>query len=271
VKYYLPLLILSLLIISCGNDDYVPPPTVFTNKIQSKENLNKFYGPEMTNIYVRVFYEAGAEPYAGDNAKGQPVWGLLEQNIKTVFETRNQTVTTHVPKELVDMNQFADKEKESWTAQEIFDFSKTLGVPDSTKQTAYFSIIFLNGAFNTGEEVSNGTLGISITGTTVIAIFKDAIRRLGPSGESLTVKFGEQATLVHEMGHALGIVANGVDAVEDHHDEEHGSHCSNSSCVMYWMNEGNKDLLEFVQGIVQDGNVTLYGSQCLDDIKAYRP
>jgi hypothetical protein len=271
VKKLVLFALFSLLINSCGNDDYLPPPTVYTSKIQSKENLNKFYGKDMTNVYVRVFYEIGAEPYAGDNAKGQPIWGLLERNIKTVFEVRNQTVTTHVPKELNEMHQLTSKDKETWTAIEILDLSNTLGVPSSTPQSSYFTVIFLNGAFHTGQDASPGTLGISITGTTVVAVFKDAIRRLGPSDASLTVKFGEQATLVHEMGHALGLVNNGVTPVEDHHDEEHGSHCSNSNCVMYWMNEGNKDLLEFVRGIVQEGNVTLYKQQCLDDIKAYNP
>lgn len=225
----------------------------------------------MANVHVRVFYEPGAEPFAGNNAKGQPVWGLLEQNLQTVFETRNQTLTLHVPKTLGEMTEVPSQDKTNWSAQEIFDFVGTLGVQESTNESAYFSIVFLNGVFHTGQSPSPGTLGVSITGTTVIAIFKEAIRRLGPSDQSLTVKFGEQATLVHEMGHALGIVANGVDPVEDHHDEEHGSHCTNTSCVMYWMNEGNRDLLEFIQGIVQDGNITLYGQQCLDDIKAYRP
>lgn len=225
----------------------------------------------MKNLYVRVFYEVGAEPYAGNNNRDQPVWGLLEQNIKEVFDTRNQTVTYHIPKELSEMNSFPAQNKTGWTSNEIVSFAQGLGVPTTTNQTSYFTIVFVNGGFNNGQEISNSVLGVSIAGTTIIAIFKDAIRQLGPSDESLTVKFGEQATLVHEMGHALGIVANGVNVVEDHHDEEHGSHCSNTSCVMYWMNEGNKDLLEFIQGIVLTGNATLYGQQCLDDIKAYNP
>jgi len=261
-----------IVLFSCGKTDFIPPPPgVEINKSQTAENLNKFYGTEMKNLYIRVFYETGAEPYAGNNSRDQPIWGLLEQNIKQVFETRNQTVTFHVPKDLSEMSEFPAQNKLGWKTSEIVQFAEGLGVPPTTNQTAYFTIVFVKGGFDTGQDITNSVLGVSIAGTTIIAIFKDAIRLLGPSDQSLTVKFGEQATLVHEMGHALGIVANGVNAVEDHHDEEHGSHCSNSSCVMYWMNEGNKDLLEFIQGIVQNGNVTLYGQQCLDDIKAYNP
>lgn len=260
---------LFFLLISCGNDSVAPAPIIVINKSQTKVNLNKFYGPEMKNIYVRVFYEPGAEPYAGLNVKGQPIWGLLEQNISEIFNVRNQVVTTHVPKELTEMTQLPIQSKNSWSADQLLDLANTLGVADTTSTTSFFTVIFLNGAFKNGDTISNGVLGVSIAGTSVIAIFKDAIKRLGPSEESLTVKFGEQATLVHEMGHALGVVANGVNVVEDHHDEAHGSHCSNTKCVMYWMNEGNKDLLEFIRGIVQNGNVTLYGPQCLDDIKAY--
>jgi hypothetical protein len=259
------------LFLSCGKSDFVPTSASVVNKSQTPENLRKFYGTSMKHLYVRVFYEPGAEPYAGKNSRDQPLWGLLEENIKKVFEVRTQSTQTNVPKELNEMNLVPAQNKESWTATEVNDFAKTLGVPESSAESSFFTIVFLKGAFNSGQEISNSVLGVSIAGTTVIAIFKDAIRLLGPSDESLTVKFGEQATLVHEMGHALGIVANGVSAVEDHHDQEHGAHCSNSSCVMYWMNEGNQDLLEFIQGLVSEGNKTLFGSQCLDDIKAYAP
>lgn len=262
---------LFFFLLSCGNDSYTPSSATVINKSQTEANLKKFYGTEMKNLHVRVYYEPGAEPYAGNNSRSQPVWGLLEQNIREVFTTRNQVITLNVPKELAQMNLLPAQNKTDWSANEIDSFAKTLGVPTSTNDTSFFTIVFLKGAFNSGEAISNTVLGVSLAGTTTIAIFKDAIQLLGPSSESLTVKFGEQATLVHEMGHALGVVANGVNAVEDHHDEAHGSHCSNSNCVMYWMNEGNKDLLQFIQGIVQEGNVTLYGSQCLDDIKAYKP
>lgn len=225
----------------------------------------------MLHLYVRVFYEPGAEPYAGNNTRGQPIWGLLEENVKKVFEVRSQTNSINIPKDLNEMNLLTAQNKETWTATEIVNFAGTLGVPESTSESSFFTIVFLNGSFKSGEQISNNVLGVSIAGTTVIAIFKDAIRQLGPSDESMVVKFGEQATLVHEMGHALGIVANGVDAVEDHHDVEHGAHCSNSDCVMYWMNEGNQDLLQYVQGLLTEGNKTLFGSQCLDDIKAYSP
>lgn len=259
------------LLYSCGNSDYIPTSASVVNKSQTPENLQKFYGTNMRQLYVRVFYEPGAEPYAGKNARDQPVWGLLEENIKKIFEVRSQNTAVNIPKELNEMNLLTAQNKDSWTATEVHQFASSLGVPESSADSSFFTIVFLKGAFNSGEQISNSVLGVSIAGTTVIAVFKDAIRQLGPSDESMVVKFGEQATLVHEMGHALGIVANGVSVVEEHHDAAHGAHCSNSSCVMYWMNEGNQDLLEFIQGLVTEGNKTLFGSQCLDDIKAYSP
>lgn len=225
----------------------------------------------MRHLYVRVFYEPGAEPYAGKNSRDQPVWGLLEENLKKIFEVRTQNTQVNLPTELNEMNLLAAQNKESWTATEVNDFAQTLGVPESSDSSSFFTVLFLKGSFNSGQQISNSVLGVSIAGTTVIAVFKDAIRQLGPSDESLVVKFGEQATLVHEMGHALGIVANGVSVVSEHHDADHGAHCSNSDCVMYWMNEGNQDLLQFIQGLVSEGNKTLFGSQCLDDIKAFAP
>lgn len=267
------LIILSLfsLASSCGDSNYVPPASIVINKVQSEENLKKIYSSSLKQVHIRVFYEPGAEPFAGNNDRGQPVWGLLEKNIQAVFNIRSQNINLMVPKELTSMTLLPAQNKVEWSAEEVNSLSSTLGVAALTEELAFFTVIFLKGSFKSEGSNPNSILGISLNGTTVIAIFKDAINLLGPSGESLVVKFGEQATLVHEIGHALGIVANGVNAVSDHHDKEHGNHCTNTSCVMYWMNEGNKDLLEFIRGVVQNGNSTLYGALCLDDIKAYTP
>lgn len=38
----------------------------------------------------------------------------------------------------------------------------------------------------------------------------------------------------HEMGHVLGLVANGTPmSGEDHHDEAHGAHCTKQGTLMY--------------------------------------
>ena len=87
-------------------------------------------------------------------------------------------------------------------------------------------------------------IGFSINDTPIIAVFKDVVVT---SGGPAVQKFVEQSTLVHEMGHALGFVNNGVPLASSHQDSVHGAHTVNSNCIMYWLNEGASDMAAFVQ------------------------
>ena len=77
----------------------------------------------------------------------------------------------------------------------------------------------------------------------------------------------EQVTLVHEFGHAIGMVNRGVPMVEDHHDTDHGAHCSNPDCVMYWTVEG-ADIVGFIQSRLLGASDVLFGPECLADFDA---
>ena len=109
---------------------------------------------------------------------------------------------------------------------------------------------------------------MSIGTTTVIALFKPVIDSAAVLDD--TRAFVEQTTLVHEFGHGVGLVNNGIPNLADHHDAEHGAHCADDRCVMYWAVEGPADVAQFVQQVVTTGDVTLWGSDCLDDVAAVR-
>ena len=105
-------------------------------------------------------------------------------------------------------------------------------------------------------------------GTTVIAMFKDVITA---SGGTVTQKYVEQATLIHEAAHALGLVNNGLPMVATHHDSAHGAHCDNSNCVMYYLNEGTSDLATFVATYILSGSAVMFDDKCLNDARTYKP
>ncbi|MEN0059089.1 MAG: hypothetical protein AAGB31_09655, partial [Bdellovibrio sp.] len=114
-----------------------------------------------------------------------------------------------------------------------------------------------------------GVIGVSLTGTPIIAIFKDVVQSTSGNPNGAVPKFVEQSTMVHEMGHALGFVNNGVPMVTSHQDTAHGAHTTNSNCVMYWLNEGTSDLTQFVLHYINSGNTVMWGSQVLQDAQAY--
>ena len=76
----------------------------------------------------------------------------------------------------------------------------------------------------------NRILGINLDGTPTIAIFKPVIESASNSRTEKALI--EQSTIVHEIGHAIGLVNKGVRATTAHHDTANGAHCTNEGCVM---------------------------------------
>lgn len=245
---------------------------------------SSFFSPAVSQFYVEVAYEvgptpaptgsssAGAEPYVGQTATGYPYWSILEDNLKSATAQKTPQPTITVPKSLAEMRAIPNQNKLTWTPTEIYGFAEANRLHRSTPSTGSFFILFLTGYLdddsNPGSPNTN-VIGVSLSGSTVIAIFKPVVRSSG-NNAGLVPKYVEQSTMVHEIGHALGLVNNGIPMTTSHQDSSHGAHCNNPNCVMYWENEGVANLRNFIQQIISGGSTTIYGSECLNDINAYQ-
>lgn len=101
-----------------------------------------------------------------------------------------------------------------------------------TGDTMVLYVLYVNGG-HSSDTGSSQVLGVQY-GRASIAIFKETVRE----SEGLGAAFGstevEQAVLVHEFGHAAGLVNNGLPMVDDHEDPDHPKHSRNPDSVMYW-------------------------------------
>lgn len=268
-------LTLCLMFASCGKE---PAQTEEQNStaitVQDESMLKIFYG-SMTNLKVEVFYEVGSEPYTGTSATGKDYWNLFETNIKRILSTSTRSVSTSFATHLSEMNSFPDKNKGSWSTQEAEELFKEIGASSTTTQNGVLSIAFVSGYFKENDgTVNSNVIGIHITGTTHIIVFKDVIKSIRASNNAWVALYSEQSVLVHEVGHALGMVNNGLHMVSDHQDSDHGDHCINSQCVMYWLNEGKDGLRSYIKQYITTGSEIVFGDQCLQDadklIQSYR-
>ena len=262
----------SFFLFSCGKDEVIlEEQVIVVNKLQSTENLDILLG-SLTTLEVNVFFEGGADPYVGKTPGGKYFWDLLEGNLTGIFQRKSLTVAINVPKTLDQMTAINPSGKESWTNQEIKDLAESVGEPNSTATIGRITLLFLNGRFKNNDGlVLPGVIGVSITGTTIVAVFKDVVRHMGQDQDDAVAKFAEQSTIIHEIGHAFGLVNSGLPLTSEHQDTQHGAHCNNPRCVMFWQNEGASDMIEFARQFMLSGSNVMYDEACLNDIQGYSP
>lgn len=227
------------------------------------------YFKTTTDVTIEVYYEAGAEPYTGNTTQGRPYWGILETNLEAIFQYRSTAVALEVPTTLSQMTNLPLQAKSSWTSEDLIALHQRHHSQVPTASHARFYIYFLNGNFSEGGVTQNGVLGVSVGGTPILAIFKDVIQTSGMTPNGPVAKFVEQSTLVHEVGHALGFVNNGVPMVSQHQDSAHGAHTMNSDCVMYYLNEGVSDMSAFIQRYLASSSVVMWGPEVLADAQNF--
>jgi len=251
---------LGLVAVSCGSGSTSGPGDP-SNPLTA-DPIDHLYAKTTTDVPIEIDYQPGAEPYTGTLIT-MDTWNLFRANADALFN-RQKNVT--VPTTLAQMESLSDISGTDFTSQQILDIaSKHRNTLSTTSSTSYY-VLFLNGYFNDGKMVRNDVLGVSIGKTGVIAMFKPVITSAGSALFPNSRKFIEQTTLIHEFGHAVGLVNNGVSMVTPHQDVANGAHDSDANCVMYYANEG-AGVADFVKNL-RNGDEVVFDSKCLADVAA---
>lgn len=222
----------------------------------------------ITQVIVEVDHGPGASPRTGGFGGVDDVWSLTQANLEALFVG----VPIDVPHDLVDMEPIAEVPEGDDGA---FDRDELLAISARTRQdlpapgVAAYHVLFLDGRFADESGVRDSVLGVSLGGTTVVALFTPVID--GAALLEPVRAFVEQTTLVHELGHAVGLVNTGLPMVDDHEDPEHPGHDIDDGCVMFWANEGAADLVAFVTQVVREDSVVLFDDACIADVRAGLP
>lgn len=197
-----------------------------------------------TRLLVEVDYIQGRAPR-------QAALDLLAQRLGERC-TKPGGVTVQVGDEVPDQG------RTTWTLGAIRTLESQYRNHYTGGDQAVLYYLYLDG----GSEWDSGNakvLGVAHTGSS-IAIFKDS---LDDSATGLiTGSAIERAVLVHEAGHQLGLVDNGIPMVTPHADAQHPAHDSNSACVMYWAVESS--LVSQVLSNVPDD----FDVPCMQDTQA---
>jgi len=255
------LIVIVLLLSSCTREINLIPQEFLSDPA--------FYFKESNQVTLDVFYEEGAEPFVGDINISSTVlskrWDLTRVNLEEIFSFKSEVTSLDVPTELNQMTQIPELDKDTWMVEDVVDLARDYDVNSKADKNSIFSVFFVKGFFEDEAGVKNNVVGLNLSGTSIVIIFKDVILNMP---EVLQV-FSEQATVVHEVGHALGLVDNGVPATGGHFDGLNGAHSNEDNCIMFHLNEGAADLIPFITALNTSGDATIWGSGVLSDVEAF--
>lgn len=216
-----------------------------------------------TTVDIEIDFAPGATPYVGgDGLFGNP-WRLTRKNLEALFSQSPKTIV--MDETLADMEALPSAPGgPDYTVDELLVLADSHRDGVDAAGTKSFYVVFVDGYFADGEGRQDTVLGVSIGATGVIAMFKPVI-----AGTGLLARRVEQTTLLHELGHAFGLVDNGVEPVDAGHvDREHGAHCTSDQCIMYWQNKVGSNLATFIAQRVTSEDSLLFDEDCLDDAHA---
>lgn len=193
-------------------------------------------------LFIEVDYVEGQAPHSSATS-------LLQQRANERL-SKPDGIT-------LESSAFSDG-RDTWSVDDLEAAEDAHRDNDPGGNTMVLYVLYVDGEF----EENSGVIGIKY-GPTSVAIFKERIRSgsfTGPLG--LSVAEAEQAVLVHEFGHAIGLVNAGIPMVEDHEDEEHPGHSDNSDSVMYWRVETSEI------GLITGGPSNQFDENDIRDIRA---
>lgn len=178
-------------------------------------------GGQYDRVVVEVNYVAGREPDDG-------ALEALANNLETLCDKPGGVQV------IVD-DEIPDQGAPAWSldAAEALEVAWRNRYRSAAEGTAILYYLYLDGhSVDDGDDAF--ILGYAYHGSSLV-LFKDRIdEAAGTLGLLGSV---EDTVVVHELGHVLGLVDNGIPMVTDHRDDAHGRHDTNDSCVMYWAAE----------------------------------
>lgn len=224
----------------------------------------QLYRSAIHNLTFEIDYVPGAEPYTGAVLGFGELWDVAQTNVERLFQGSNKVFD--LPRTLDKMEKLTDVVGADFTVDQILAIASKHRNQPSSGDTATFYFVWLDGYYRDAMGVNKNVLGVSLGTTGVLAMFKPVIAGTGSGTPGLNVeRYVEQATIVHELGHAAGLVNNGLAQAAAHDDAAHEGHCTNQDCVMYWAIEGTSGAISYVQKSLLASNTILYGKECLDD------
>lgn len=248
LKFLIVIIVLTLIKCDKENDKIIEDGiNTESNRKVTGSSANDFLSSQnYQSLVVEVSYVDGFRP---NNQS------LL--NLKQFLENRiNKPVGINIIEK-----QITTPNKTNYSISDIINIEKTNRVNYNRQGILTVHLLFINGGFESDNN-SNKILGSAYYNTSIV-IFEKTIQEYSneifePNRVDL-----ETTVLLHEFCHLFGLVDLGSNMQNPHLDSDHGKHCENEECLMYWKVE-NTSILQ----MMSSGNIPQLDTNCLLDLHA---
>ncbi len=263
-QLYFSLFIGIILLTGCGEQ--------ISNDVinESEQSLSKqkaishvLNSDRYTHFKIHVFYEDGASPYTDKiGLSGNNTWDITLKSFEALLASKSFNII--VPNSINQMKIISKQNNSKWSANQLRELGENIVPPLEGKDDINFAIIFVKGEYIDSENI----LGVHLSGTHYAFVFKDVVIRAG--GGSISQKYIEQTTVVHELGHAIGLVNNGIPLHKQHEDNDHPHHTNNSECAMYWAVESALKISDIVRNSMGNNELNLFKAEVIKDLENFK-
>jgi hypothetical protein len=218
-------------------------PTVILTGSQGKEYLAALPFP---GLHVEIDHVTGKAPHANAQA-------LLGTRLNERCDKPSGVSI------LIDENNLTPGGSgKKWTLSEIrqLELQHRGAFDGGATKTLY--ILYVDGGFE-ADTGNSRVLGVAYSPSS-FCVFKDNI--IAAAGVVRFVDEIEKPVLVHEAGHILGLVNNGIPMVAPHEDPDSRAHDASNACVMSSTIESN--LAALISGSIPDD----FDAACKADMAA---
>jgi hypothetical protein len=145
----------------------------------------------------------------------------------------------------------------SLTMPEIISLEKKNRTVFATGKELTVYVLYTNGYY-----VDDHMLGYAYQNTSIV-LFGKNLDDNSNKFKKLNRSDLETRVLQHEMAHLMGLVNVGTDLQSDHKDNEHGKHCLNKQCLMYYLTDTEQS-----PGVLLRKGIPKLDEACLADLRA---
>ena len=241
-----------LLFMACSKDDDL--------NIDDNYNIDKSQNQKATgssshellsdgrfkSIHIELVYAQGQEPSQSS------IDNFVDFIENRTFKPNGITIETR---------SIASLGKTKYTIEDIVQIEETNRTRYNFDDQIALWVYFSDGS-SSDDTDSTSVLGTAYRNTSFV-IYEQTIQKLSDGAFAPNRELLETTVITHEFGHILGLTNFGTTMVENHEDAEHGKHCNNESCLMYWAVERGAGLANLTGA----SSAPELDTQCIADLR----